>query len=227
MANRSSPVLHRDDPDKDPIVGHVKVTRPDWLNMARDVLVNEGIGEVKILGLANRMGVSRSSFYWYFKDRADLLSALLDEWEARNTRTIEEYCDRPAADINAAACNFFRCFIDPSLFDQGLDFAVREWARRDGDLRVRIDAADAARLAAVDAMFQRYGYEKAEADARARILYFMQLGYHALDVREGMSERLSRVEGYIRGFTGQEPNKADVDVFLTFARSLSDGSRNL
>jgi len=149
MTQRAAPVLSQDDPEKEPLIGNIKVTREDWLNIARDVLVHDGVADIKILGLSNRLGVSRSSFYWYFKDRADLLSALLEEWEARNTRTIAEYCNRPAPDINAAACNFFRCFIDPALFDQGLDFAVREWARRDSDLRARLDVADAARLEAV------------------------------------------------------------------------------
>ncbi|MEM7599089.1 MAG: TetR/AcrR family transcriptional regulator [Pseudomonadota bacterium] len=207
--------------------GQTKATRADWLNAARDVLVTEGVAEVKVLTLSHRLKVSRSSFYWYFENRQDLLDHLLADWEARNTRMLEDRCAAPAETITGAVCNFFTCFLDPDAFDRGLDFAVREWARRDAAVRRRIDLADAARITAVTALFARHGYDPADADARARILYFMQLGYHALDVREGMSERLSRVEGYIRGFTGQEPNKADVDVFLTFARSLSDGSRNL
>ena len=73
-------------------------------------------------------------------------------------------------------------------------------------MRQRIDAADAARIAAVTAMFARYGYDAYEADTRARILYFMQLGYHALDQTEPMETRLSRTEGYLRGFTGAEPD---------------------
>ena len=115
MNQRPAPVLHRDDPAKDPLIGHVKVTRTDWLNMARDVLVTEGVGEVKIMGLSKRMGVSRSSFYWYFKDRGDLLAALLEEWEERNTAQIVAHCQMPAATITHAACNFFRCFVDLSL----------------------------------------------------------------------------------------------------------------
>ena len=50
-------VLHRDDPDKDPLVGHVKVTREDWLMVARDALVNHGVGEVKVLSLGTLLGL--------------------------------------------------------------------------------------------------------------------------------------------------------------------------
>ena len=220
MTARTAPILHRDDPDKDPLIGHVKVTRRDWLNMARDVLVNEGAGEVKILGLANRMGVSRSSFYWYFKDRADLQAALLDEWEARNTAQIVHHCQMPSANITEAVCNFFRCFVDTTKFDRGLDFAVREWSRRDASIRDRVNEADRRRIAGVTASFEKHGFGAADADARARILYFMQLGYHALEVQEDMQTRMSRLEPYIRGFTGQEPDAAAVAAFLNYVEGM-------
>lgn len=209
-----APLLHRDDPEREPLGGHVKVTREDWLTQARNTLVRDGAAQVKILVLAERMGVSRSSFYWYFGNRNDLLNALLAEWETRNTASITGQCGLEATGITEAVCNFFRCFVDPALFDSGLDFAVREWSRRDEALRARVDAADAIRLKAVTAMFARHGFDEAEADARARILYFMQLGYHALDVREPMAERLGRVGAYLKGFTGQEPDQPALQAFL-------------
>ena len=222
MTKRPSPLLHRDDPQKDPLIGHVKVTRQDWLNMARNVLITDGAGEVKILGLAKRMGVSRSSFYWYFKDRADLLSALLDEWEHRNTTQIEAHCQLPSDTISEAVCNFFRCFIDPKRFDRGLDFAVREWSRRDPALRFRVDTADNRRIEAVKSAFSRHGYTDTDADARARILYFMQLGYHALEVHEEMETRMSRLGPYLRGFTGQQPDPRAMTDFLAYVSALPE-----
>lgn len=222
MGRRNSPLLHRDDPDKEPLVGHIKVTREDWLNIARDVLVHHGAAEVKILILSEKLQVSRSSFYWYFENRADLLEALLDEWAARNTATIVSHCERPAANISAALCNFFRCFVDPCLFDTGLDFAVREWSRRDDDLRTRLHAADVTRLDAVIAMFERFDYDPVEADARARIVYFMQLGYHALEVREPMDVRMARLSPYIESFTGRDADPLALADFLNFIEQLED-----
>ena len=220
MAPRKSVVLHRDDPDKDPLVGHIRVTREDWLNIARDTLETQGVAAVKVMALSERLGVARSSFYWYFKNRADLLSALLATWEARNTAQIITHCEKPAANISEALCNFFRCFVDPSIFDRGLDFAVRDWARRDAHVRGLMDHADAARVQAVTAMFARFGYGAIDADARARIVYFMQLGYHALEVREPIPVRMSRLAPYLRGFSGQEPDAKAIRDFLAFVQSL-------
>ena len=213
-----TPVLHRDDPDREPLLGHVKVTREDWLAMARDTLVNEGVEKVKILTLADRMDVSRSSFYWYFKNRDDLLNALLDEWEMRNTARIVEHCRLPSVSITQALCNFFLCFIDPDKFDTGLDFAIREWARRNETLRKRVDIADAARIEAATEMYLNHGYNARDADARARILYFMQLGYHALDVRETIDVRMSRVGPYLEGFTGRPAEPEHLQAFIEQVR---------
>ncbi len=217
-------MLHRNDPDKEPLVGHIKVTRNDWLNIARDALVNDGVAEVKILSLSQKLGVSRSSFYWYFEGRGDLLNALLDEWSARNTAQIVEHCAQPAQNISGALCNFFFCFINPALFDSGLDFAVREWSRRDTALRARVDAADDARLDAIRDMFLRHDYAPVDADARARILYFMQLGYHALEVRETMALRMSRLEPYLQGFTGRDPDPVAAAKLRQRAAALGPGT---
>ncbi|MEM9430961.1 MAG: TetR/AcrR family transcriptional regulator [Pseudomonadota bacterium] len=200
--------------------GNSKVTRQDWLQAARDTLVSKGAADVKILTLSRDLDVSRSSFYWYFRDRTDLLNALLAEWETRNTRCIVDHCARPADSVTAAVCNFFECFIDVRLFDPGLDFAVREWSRRDPEIRAKIDAADAQRLHAIEALFLRFGFNAGEADARARILYFMQLGYHALEVTEPLDMRLGRLEGYLIGFTGTPATPELIDRFRARAAAL-------
>ena len=109
--DRNGPVLHRDDPEKEPLGGNVKVTRQDWLNVAMDVLVSDGVEQVKVLNLGNRLGVSRSSFYWYFKSRQELLDALLQHWQDCNTAAIVAQAGAEAKTITEAVCNFFHCVI--------------------------------------------------------------------------------------------------------------------
>lgn len=220
----SGPILHRDNPEAEPLGGNVKVTRADWLALAMDVLVSDGVEQVKVLSLASRMGVSRSSFYWYFKSRQELLDALLDRWQSTNTAAIVAQSELPAATITQAVCNVQRCVVNPDLFDTALDFAVRDWARRSGRVRRMLDQSDATRLDALTAMFARFGYDDAEAITRARVLYYMQLGYDFAQLNEPPDLRLSRVPHYLYVFTGQRPQPEEVNEFNAYARHFWGGA---
>jgi AcrR family transcriptional regulator len=198
--------------------GNTKVTRKQWLDLALRTLVAQGVDGVRILPLARRLGVSRSSFYWYFKSRQDLLDQLLDHWRETNTRAIVERANRPAQTIIGAVLNLFECWADERLFNPQLDFAIRSWAGRSKSVRGSIDEADNARLAAIRDMYIRHGYDAEDAFIRARVLYYMQIGYYMLGVREPMGVRFSHVEAYLRSFTGEEPAAEDVKYFHAFLK---------
>jgi len=210
------------DPPEPRPAAHTKVTREDWLTVARDILISDGVDSVKVLTIGTRLEVSRSSFYWYFKSRQDLLNQLLAEWEQSNTGIMVAHCRMPAETITSAVNNFFRCIVDPDGFNHQLDFAVREWARRDGKVRRVIDRSDTARHAAIAEMFTRHGYDPAEADIRARVLYYQQIGYYALELAETLEERLTRVAGYLYCFTGVHPSAEEVEDFTRYALSFVD-----
>jgi AcrR family transcriptional regulator len=214
---KTKPVLHRDDPEAEPLTGNVKVTRDDWLNVAMDVLISDGIDQIKVLNLAERMAVSRSSFYWYFKSRQELLDALLARWQATNTAALVAQAEAPAETITAAVCNVHRCVVNSDLFDTALDFAVRDWARKSGKVRRALDQSDARRLAALHAMFARYGYSEIEAETRARVLYYMQIGYDLAQLNESIEMRISMVAHYLYAFTGVKPKPEEVEEFSAYS----------
>src|SRR5580704_6031474 len=196
---------------------NVKATRDDWLEVALSVLAIEGVDHVTVLSLSERLGVSRSSFYWYFKNRDELLGALLDRWDELNTRSIVASTEEPAASVTQAVCNVFRCWINPLIFSPRLDFAVREWARRSAHVRKALERSDRIRTEAVKALFLRFGYEDGDALVRARVLYYMQIGYYAIDLREPIETRLNLTPHYLKAFTGVDPREAEVGAFRDYA----------
>jgi AcrR family transcriptional regulator len=204
-------------PERPAQTGNVKATRDDWLDLALSVLAAEGVAQVTVLNLSERLGVSRSSFYWYFKNRDELLDALLDRWDRLNTRSIVGQADEPAATVNEAVCNVFRCWINPAIFSPRLDFAVREWARRSANVRKALDRSDRVRTEALKRLFVRFGYDDKDALVRARVLYYMQIGYYALDLKEPIEARLNLTPHYLKAFTGSAPGEAEVEAFRSYA----------
>jgi len=204
-------------PERSAPFGNVKATRGDWLDGALSVLATEGVGRVTVLKLSDRLGVSRSSFYWYFRNRDELFDALLARWEELNTRAIVTQAGESAVSINEAVCNVFRCWIDPEIFSPRLDFAVREWARRSAKVRRALDRSDSDRTDAIKAMFERFGYRGEDALVRARVLYYTQIGYYALDIKEPMEARLKLTPHYLETFTGVRPREEDLVSLRAYA----------
>lgn len=201
--------------------GSPNTPRTAWLDAAYDLLVDQGAPAVKIMTLARALGVARTGFYWHFADRDALLAALLDRWRDTNTGNLIARAEAYADTITEAVFNLFDCWITPDLFDARLDFAVRTWARSDPALTPVLEAADAARIAAIDAMFRRFGYAPDQADTRARTIYLTQVGYIAMMVQEPNAPRLARMPAYIEVFTGRPPTKAEIARFMARHEGLT------
>lgn len=180
-----------------------KVPRETWIETARRVLIEEGIAGVKVDRLANRLGVTRGGFYHNFGDREILLQALLDHWEA----TCRFLPEQPMANGASGAAAWMdelvqRRLIDEDGYDHRFDMAVREWGRSDQRARWAVERADRSRLAALHRFFSALGHTDAEAQFRARIFYYHQIGYYALGVQESAAERRRNAGEYLRALCG-------------------------
>ena len=201
--------------------GNIKVTRDDWISVAIDLLITKGIDHVRIQNIGKTLNVSRSSFYGYFKDQNDLHQALLDEWHSRNTVNLITEATAPCATITEAVLRVFRCAVNPARFDIPMDFAVRDWARKSTTIARHVITSDTKRIAALTAMFERYGYPSVESETRARVIYFMQTGYNDAVIKEDMIKRLTLVPYYIQIFTGKEASQKELDAFTNYVAGVS------
>ncbi|MEM7293165.1 MAG: TetR/AcrR family transcriptional regulator [Pseudomonadota bacterium] len=179
-----------------------QLQRLDWLSKALDLFVAEGIDAVRITRLANELDVTRGSFYWHFTNRDDLIDALVDYWRGKNTAAITDAFDG-AESLSDGIFRFFEMCLDPAQFDPRLDLAIREWSRRSEKIRVQMDQADSTRIKAITQFFSRFAYPMPEAFIRARVIYYAQIGFYALDVKEPLATRLSYTEAYFESFTGK------------------------
>lgn len=186
-----------------------------WINAAYDLLITSGVSAVRIVPLAKKLKTSRTSFYWLFKDREEILTALLDRWERQNTTALVTQSEKYAETIIEATLNVFDCWFKPNLFDSEFEYAVRSWSLQDESVSRRVRQADETRLEALAAMFVRYGYDAMEADTRARTVYLLQIGYISMHTQETQDIRISRVAYYVTIFTGQPCTPVDLERFAS------------
>lgn len=188
-------------------------SREGWLEAGYQALIESGIDAVKILPLAKRLNLSRTSFYWFFEDREALLSALLDGWELRTTRPLIDSTTQYAETRAEAMLNVLTCFLAPGVFDSRLEFAVRSWSLQDENVAARIKAADLARLEALTQMLAKWGIAPDEADIRARTIYLVQIGYISMQADEDIETRLARIPTYVKIYADELPEPREMARF--------------
>lgn len=186
-----------------------------WLTAAYDSLIETGIDSVRIMPLAKRLNLSRTSFYWFFRDRDALLDALLNLWRDKNTGGIVKQAGAYADSIGEAILNVMDCWLNPTLFDSSFEFAVRSWGLQSSGISAELHTADQVRITALADMFARFGYDVAEADVRARTIYLTQIGYISMKTREDVATRMRRMPNYIKIFTGVTPTIRELDRFFS------------
>lgn len=184
-----------------------------WFQAAIDILLESGVESVKISTLAKRLNLSRTSFYWFFADREALFEALVSAWKEKNTGSILKQSEAYADSLAEATLNLFDCWIDERLFDSRFEFAIRSWSLQSKPIQQEVQQADSLRLAALTKLFKRYGFNDVEADVHARTLYLVQIGYISMQTQEDLSVRMARIPEYVKTFTGERPEKHELNRF--------------
>ena len=104
----------------------------EWVNAGLKALAKSGFSVLKADTLANRLGISRGSFYWHFADVSAFHAAILRRWREIALENIIEELEGTADDGLGALA--YRAFAG----DTGIERAVRAWATADAERAIRI-----------------------------------------------------------------------------------------
>ena len=144
---------------------------------AIDLLAKEGVTGLRVELLAKSLKVTKGSFYWHFKDRDDLLKAVLDTWKTGRIRDITKQTRAEAGEELAQLHHVIDVY-SASRNHRGMmiELAVRDWARRDEIASRVVEEVDAWRLECTRELFTRCGVPLAEASSRSVLLYAYVFG---------------------------------------------------
>lgn len=184
-----------------------------WLNAAYESLTESGVDSVRVMPLAKKLNLSRTSFYWFFEDRDALLVALIEQWKNKNTFNMVTQSQAYAESITEAILNVFDCWMNSELFDSQFEFAMRSWALQSPEVAQEIGQADVQRVEALRQMFARFGFEHDAAITRARSIYLTQIGYISMKTQEPFAQRMRYMPEYLKIFTGREPEARELERF--------------
>lgn len=151
-----------------------RLSRDDWAAAALDALGKGGLSAVSVEPLAARLGATKGSFYWHFRNRDELIEAALGRWRQAGTTAVIE---RLEAEADSAEQRLRLLFTRVFLTD----------AHTGADLALLADSAHPLvepvlrevtelRLRYVTSLFRDLGFPAARARRRALFAYTAYLG---------------------------------------------------
>jgi len=178
-----------------------RLGRDAWVDAAFERLGAGGVEAVRVEPLAKDLGVTKGSFYWHFRDRDDLLDAVLEAWEARETDHYIAAAEAESGQPGERLRRFFRTVLADHAA-RAPELAVRDWARHDKRTAEAVLKVDARRSAYLQERFVEAGQPQGEARARAALLYSLLVGEVMIRRRETPDERADRLNRALVLLTG-------------------------
>lgn len=180
--------------------GADSLTREDWITAAWDMLGEGGVDGVRVEPLAKRLGVTKGSFYWHFKDRQQLLDALLDRWfSIWDGQMLPEM--NSAADPADRIWALFRSVI--GRVTRGQTVSLRMWSHSDPEVARRIEERDRDRLAFLTEQLELLGFSSDDARIRGQIYQTIMTGEYLRSGAQPLEARLERAREYHRLLAGK------------------------
>lgn len=173
-----------------------RLSRDAWIRAALEAIADGGLAAVAVVPLAERLGVTKGSFYWHFANREALIEAALADWEEAHTTSV-------IAEIEVASS-------DPRTQLRLLIKRVSELAARDRvelallatadhpAVKPVLDRVARHRLEFIAGLLEGLGFERADARRRALLAYTTYLGYAQLV--HATPEVLPRAQGARRKY---------------------------
>ncbi|TXK85555.1 TetR/AcrR family transcriptional regulator [Paenibacillus sp. N3.4] len=148
----------------------MQLTREDWVKAGLNQLAEAGIHEVRVELLARKLKISKGSFYHYFRDRKELLDAMMDDWEAYATKQIIQSIEQDHSSLEQ--------LLHMSISrDKKIEIGIYAWAKHDPIMASRLVDIEEQRIHFMATLFQRKGLTPSDAIDRARLTYLTYVGW--------------------------------------------------
>ena len=162
-------------------LGTPTLTASDWAEAALQLIAEKGLSALTVSALADRLGVTKGSFYWHFVGRSELLAAALDRWEQRTTGEAIRGLDAVADYRRRLELILDAAFQPPRA--RSLYAALAE-AAEDPIVRAVLNRVASARIAYLESCYRNLGLSAAVARSQAVFAYaayrgLLQLAHEA------------------------------------------------
>lgn len=150
-----------------------RASKADWLQTALTILSEEGVEGLRVEHIARRLGISKSGFYWHFKDREDLRNQIIEYWAHEYTEVVTSNPIFQEGTPRQRLRRIMEMIVDAEL--TRYDLEMKTWGRTDPKIARRVRQVFRFRLDFSRQIFHAMGFRGQELEVRTR----MFIGYHS------------------------------------------------
>jgi len=143
------------------------LSQEKWLELAIEALSIKGKSKFSLDALIKAMPVTKGSFYWHFKNRAEFLFALVDYWGRHDTEKAIEALDALPKAVSASQKLWALMCVIYELNFTAHDLLIRSLVQEFPELEQAVAAVDQSRYNTVRQIFSELGFEDDDLDMRA------------------------------------------------------------
>jgi len=151
-----------------------RLTKDSWLALALEILAQEGRAKIKIEYLAERLGVTRGSFYAHFPDRRDFNKSIAIYWAETLTSASLENLRQSDGSAQERLLMLVQKIKDDDL--PKYDIVMRAWALDEPLVAEQVERVDRERYDYIKSLFAEMGFTG--IDLKMRTIIFQ--AYHSL-----------------------------------------------
>ncbi len=195
------------------------LSRDDWIAAARKMLIEKGISGIRLRSLSESLNATTGAFYWQYRKLEDLLEDVRQDWARANSDPFTHAIEAAGPDGMRQYLAYVRVLVLDGTVDPRYDNAIRDWAHSSPRTAEILREIEIKRIDQLTSVFQAMGFQDKAAIIRARVTYFHQTGYNAMQIKETQEERLRNLPYYAEVLTDSTvmhrlPTPDDVRNFL-------------
>ena len=151
-----------------------RLNRESWLALALEVLSREGRAKIQIEYLAQRLGVTKGSFYAHFSGRKEFITSVAAYWA--DTLTVNALNKLSTAEGTAEERLLLLMQAIKNYQLGKYDIVMRAWALDEPLVAKQVEKVDQLRFEYIKSLFSEMGFKGAELEMRSMLFQ----AYHSL-----------------------------------------------
>ena len=165
--------------------------KTDWIILGIQMLGESGVGEIRIEKLCERLKLTKGSFYWHFKSRADFILQVLQYWEKKETRLIINRVETRGGSAIQMLEHLFE-EVNSGQVNFSAELAIRHWARNDKTVAISVQTVDSKRIEFLETLFKLLNCNRPKQRLLSTLLYSLIFGEAMIHRTEEKGNRLLR-----------------------------------